>query len=181
MRLLKIMLVLFALTALAGCVTPAVPPALQAQADVGLDLAQVRENPQAYMGKTVLWGGRIIRSINRKKGTIIEVLELPLDDGNRPMISDNSHGRFIVTMNGYLETALYAQGREVTVVGVVHGVEELPLGEIKYKYVLLRGKEIKLWEKRPQEAVRVYQTPVWGFSGGMGPYPYWYAGPYLWW
>ena len=66
-------------------------------------------------------------------------------------------------------------------VGVVHGVEDLPLGEIKYKYVLLRGKEIKLWEKRPQEAVRVYQTPVWGFSGGMGPYPYWYAGPYLWW
>jgi CBS domain containing-hemolysin-like protein len=67
------------------------------------------------------------------------------------------------------------------VVGVVHGVGDLPLGEIKYKYVLLRGKEIKLWEKRPQEAVRVYQTPVWGFSGGMGPYPYWYAGPYLWW
>ena len=173
----------------AGCGPAVVPPELMKQVDQGLTLTQVRDNPQANLNKMVLWGGRIIRTVNKTKGTLIEVLQLPLDNQDRPEAGYDSSGRFIVAMKGFLDPEIYHKNREVTVVGQVVGVEMLPVGEIKYKYVLLRGKEVKLWQKRP-DVVRVY--PAGGFYGGFGvgpywgpmgpgPYPYWFNGPYGWW
>jgi len=167
----------------AGCAPSVVPPQLMKQVDRGLTLAQARDNPAQAVGKTVLWGGRIIRTVNRPKGTLIEVLQLPLDSQERPEKGYNSSGRFIVAMHGFLDPEIYHKNREVTVVGTVLRVEMLPLGQIKYKYVLLRGKELKLWDKRP-DVVQVY--PLGGFWGPMPPplpgsYPYWYYGPYPWW
>jgi outer membrane lipoprotein len=169
------------LTLAAGCAPPVVPSQLMKQVDQGLTLAQARDNPAQAKGKTVLWGGRIIRTVNRSKGTLIEVLQLPLDDQDRPETGYNSSGRFIVAMRGFLDPEIYHKNREVTVVGSVVGVELLPVGEIKYKYVLLRGKEVKLWDKRPN-VIRVYPAGgFWGPAPLPGPYPYWYYGPYPWW
>lgn len=181
-------LALIACLWLAGCGPSVVPPELMKQVDQGLTLTQVRDNPQANLNKVVLWGGRIIRTVNKPKGTLIEVLQLALDSEDRPKTGYDSSGRFIVAMQGFLDPEIYHKNREVTVVGQVVGVEPLPVGEVKYKYVLLRGKELKLWQKRP-DVVRVY--PAGGFYGGMygpmwgpmgpGPYPYWFNGPYGWW
>ncbi|MBU1274969.1 MAG: Slp family lipoprotein [Proteobacteria bacterium] len=172
----------------AGCGPPVVPPELMKQVDQGLTLTQVRDNPQANLNKMVLWGGRIIHTVNKTKGTLIEVLQIPLDSQDRPKAGYESSGRFIVAMPGFLDPEIYHKNREVTVVGQVVGVEMLPVGEVKYKYALLRGKEVKLWEKRP-DVVRVY--PAGGFYGGFGgpmwgpvgpgPYPYWFNGPYGYW
>ena len=167
-----------------GCAPPVAPPALMKQVDQKLSLPQVRDNPKENMDKMVLWGGRIIRTVNKKKGTLIEVLQLALDSQDRPKTGYESSGRFIVAMPGFLEPEIYHKNREVTVVGQVVGVELLPVGEVKYKYVLLRGKEVKLWPKRP-DVVRIYPTggfmdPVWG-PMVPGPNPYWYYGPYSWW
>ena len=163
----------------AGCAT-VVPPELAKEVTPGLTLAKVMKQPGQYKGKTVLWGGRILRSVNKAKGTLIEVLEQPLDYDDRPRQTDQTQGRFIVSMKGYLETALYHRDREVTVVGEVVGVESLPLGEIKYKYVLLRGKEVNLWPKPPLD-MRVPGPSPWVLYGPPPPYPYWYNGPYMWW
>lgn len=173
---------------MAGCAPSIAPPELMKQVDQGLTLPQVRDNPQANINKVVLWGGRIIRTVNKKKGTLIEVLQLELDAQDRPKTGYKSTGRFIVAMHGFLDPEIYHKNREVTVVGQVVGVELLPVGEVKYKYVLLRGKEVKLWDKRP-EVVQVY--PAGGFYGGFGdpmwgpmgpgPAPYWFYGPYGWW
>ena len=173
----------------AGCAPPVVPPELMEQVDQKLTLPQVRENFKENINKMVLWGGRIIRTVNKKKGTLIEVLQIALDSQDRPKTGYKSSGRFIVAMQGFLDPEIYHKNREVTVVGQVVGVELLPVGEIKYKYVLLRGKEVKLWQKRP-DMVRVYPSggfyggfgggPYWG-PAGPGPYPYWFAGPYGWW
>ena len=135
------------------------------QVDQGLTLTQVRDNPQTGMEKMVLWGGRIIRTVNKPEGTLIEVLQLPLDAQDRPEQGYNSSGRFIVSMKGFLDPEIYHKGREVTVVGKVVGVELLPVGQVKYKYVLLRGREVKLWDKRP-EVIRIYPSagfydPMW--------------------
>ena len=176
-----VLLILLLLVFAAGCAT-VVPPDLAREVTPGLTLAKVLKQPEMYKGKTVLWGGKIIRSVNKAKGTLIEVLQQPLDMEDRPKESDQTQGRFIVSMKGYLETALYHQNREVTVVGVVAGVEKLPLGEIKYKYVLLRGKEVNLWPKRPLPMPMQGPAP-WAIYGppGPGPYPFWYQGPYMWW
>lgn len=172
----------------AGCGPPVVPPELMEQVDQKLTLVQVRDNPRENHDKMVLWGGRIIRTVNKPKGTLIEVLQIALDSHDRPKAGYESTGRFIVAMQGFLDPEIYHKNREVTVVGQVVGVELLPVGEIKYKYVLLRGREVKLWQKRP-DAVQVYPTGGFygGFGGSMwgpigpGPYPYWFNGPYGYW
>ncbi|MCB2225522.1 MAG: Slp family lipoprotein [Desulfarculaceae bacterium] len=162
----------------AGCAPPVVSPELMAQVDQKLTITQARKDPGAAKGQTVLWGGRIIRTVNKKKGTLIEVLQVPLDSSDRPKKTYESSGRFIVAMSGFLDPEIYHKNREVTVVGEIVGVESLPVGEVKYRYVLLRGKEVKLWQKRP--AVIWPQDPYWGPMPPPGPYPYWY-GAYPWW
>ncbi len=168
-----------ALALAAGC-TSVVSPQLMKQVDQKLKIEQARKDPAAAEGKTVLWGGRIIRTVNKTKGTLIEVLELPLDSQDRPENNYKSDGRFIVAMKGFLDPEIYHKNREVTVVGKVVGVKELPVSEIKYRYVLLRGEEVKLWDKRP-DVVRVYPSAgMWGPMPGPGFSP-WYYGPYPWW
>ncbi len=166
------------LVLLAACAT-VVPPELARQVDQGLTLAKARENPQAAMDKVVLWGGRIIRTVNKPRGTLIEVLQVPLDLEDRPKKTYDSSGRFIVSMSGFFDPEVYHKGREVTVVGQVVGVEELPIGETHYKYVLLRGKELKLWEPRPQYH-RSY-GPSFYYGVGAVPGPFWWGRPYGWW
>jgi outer membrane lipoprotein len=161
-----------------GCASTIVPPALQSQVVPGLDLAMVKQNKDAYQNQVVLWGGRIIKTINKKKGTLIEILQLPLDYEERPKQVHESQGRFIVSMAGFLDPEIYKAGHDVTVVGRIAGVESLPLGEITYTYVLLRGEEVHLWPPRPR--VRPYEGFVPVFYYGMGP-GYWYNTPYLWW
>lgn len=170
-----------ALILAAGCAPPVVSPQLMEQVDQKLTIVQVRKDPAAAKGQTVLWGGRIIRTVNKKKGTLIEVLQLPLDSKDRPENNYNSSGRFIVSMSGFLDPEIYHKNREVTVVGTVAGVELLPVGEVKYRYVLLRGEEVKLWQRRP-DVIRTYPAdPFWGPAPPPGPYPYWFYGPYPWW
>jgi outer membrane lipoprotein len=61
-----------------GC-TP-ISKELRAQADRTVSFQQVFQNPEAYKGKTVIWGGEIIETIHQKEGTtLIVVLQRPLD------------------------------------------------------------------------------------------------------
>jgi outer membrane lipoprotein len=162
-----------------GCASSIVPPALQHEVVPGLDLATVKSDQAAHQNQVVLWGGRIVKTINKKRGTLIEVLQLPLDHEERPKQVNDSQGRFIVSMKGFLDPEIYKTGKDVTVVGRVAGVETLPLGEITYTYVLLRGEEVYLWPPRPH-VIRYdgFGPPM--FYWGVGP-GYWYNSPYMWW
>lgn len=173
------MLLMAAVLIISGCASSIVPPALQDQVVQGLDLAKVKADQNAYKEQVVLWGGRIVKTINKKRGTLIEVLQLPLDSDERPKEVNQSQGRFIVSMKGFLDPEIYKAGKEVTVVGRVAGVQSLPIGEISYTYVLLRGEEVYLWPPRPH-VMRYdgFGPPM--FYWGVGP-GYWYNAPYYWW
>ncbi len=84
MKFSFIMLSALALLLAAGCASSIVPPALQHEVVPGLDLATVKQNQAAHRNQVVLWGGRIIKTINKKRGTLIELLQLPLDYEERP-------------------------------------------------------------------------------------------------
>ena len=132
-----------------------ISPELKREIGEGITLSRVAESPGAYKGRVVLWGGKIIRTVNKKEGTQIEVLQLPLDINDRPKKVDTSEGRFLILCPDYLDVAIYRQGREVTVVGEIQGVKKLPLDEIEYTYPFLKSKKIHLWKVRP-ESVDVY-------------------------
>jgi outer membrane lipoprotein len=62
---------------LTGC-APVISKQLREQAAKELILSVVLKNPDAYKGKTVLWSGVIISSVNLKEGTMIEILQKPV-------------------------------------------------------------------------------------------------------
>ncbi len=151
-----------------GCAPP-ISKQLREQISEELTLKVVLKNPDAYKGKTILWSGVIVSSVNLKEGTIIEVLQKPADMQGKPKDVDESEGRFLALYSGYLDVAIYTQERKVTVAGQVQGKKIQPLGEIDYTYPLISAKEIHLWPVEKEQ--RVYY-----------PYPYrhypWWYGPY---
>jgi outer membrane lipoprotein len=132
------------------------------EVDEGITFRQVSRSPDAYRGKVVVWGGAIINTTHQKEGTLVEVLQKPLDMEGRPEDSDRSEGRFLAFHKGFMDDAVFAKGRRITVAGEVMGSRTMPLGEIEYTYPLIVTKEVHLWPERSRE----------GYA------PYWY---YPWW
>lgn len=118
------------------------------------------KNPDAYKGKFVILGGIIISSKNTVDGTYIEVLQKNLDYRGRPEITDISHGRFIIFYDGYIDTAIYSQGREITVAGEVFGKTIRPLGEIQYPYLLIKSRELYLFKPKYEIPIR-FGISIW--------------------
>jgi outer membrane lipoprotein len=156
----------YALLAFSGC-APIISKQLRKQVAKELTLQVVLKNPDAYKGKTVLWSGVIISSVNLTEGTILEVLQKPADMQRKPKDVDESEGRFLALYPGYLDVAIYNGGRKVTVAGEVQGKRIQPLGEIDYTYPLISAKEIHLWPVEKEDRV-YYPCPSWH-------YPWWYG------
>ena len=139
-----------------GC-APVISKGLRAQVDKEILFEEVIQDPDAYQGKIVLLGGVIIGAKNQREGTLIEVLRTATDMNGRPKDVDRSEGRFLALYDGYLDVAIYAQGREVTVAGEIMGKRVLPLDEIEYTYPVISVKEIHLWS--PKSKDRFYPYP----------------------
>ena len=63
---------------LSGC-AHVISKDLRIKSDPSLTLTQVRQNPEAFKGKWVVWGGEIVETVNQKDDTTqIEVFQKPL-------------------------------------------------------------------------------------------------------
>jgi len=121
---------------------------LMNKVDPSLPFAKVIKNPSAYKGKTVVWGGQIVETLNQKNGTTeIEVLQKPLDSRGEPKESGTSEGRFLILVDKYLDPYLYREKRRITVAGEIQGEQIKPLGEMDYRYPLISSKQFHLWEE----------------------------------
>ena len=170
-RLVEIAAILLGFAFFASGCASVISKGLRAQVDDEMLFEAVIQDPEAYQGKIVVWAGVIIGSKNRKEGTLIEVLQKPADMVGRPKDVDQSGGRFLALYDGYLDMAIYAQGREVTVAGEIKGKRALPLDEIEYAYPLISVKEIHLWSLESKERVCPY--PCWHHYPWWWYYPYW--------
>lgn len=175
-----LLLILMAAAVCTGCHKQVITDQLQDQANLNLDVSGVLADPKAAEGQMVVWGGQVVRNVKRDRGTLIEVMQMPLDDDQRPVGGSQGLGRFIVAMSGYLDTLPYEKGRLVTVAGVVLGVKDLPHGQARVTYVLLRGKEIYGWEPHMTNAQRGIPPVEVGFGVGVGD-PGWWDDPWMWW
>jgi len=120
---------------------------------------EIQTSPRNYVKSTVLWGGVIVRTTNKEDTTIIKVLQTDLDGNKRPVDPDTSKGRFLVRYAGFLDPVIYDKGREITVVGVVMGSEELPLGDRAYVYPVIAARKLYLWKRRV--VAREHTYPFW--------------------
>jgi outer membrane lipoprotein len=176
--LLVCIAILFVLSA---CAYP-ISKGLRKEAERGPVFTSVLKEPGAYTGSVVIWGGIVIETINHKKGTEVVVLQTPLDHEGEPGDSEHSQGRFIATTSGYLDPAIYREGRKVTVAGKIISPEKRKIGEMTYTYPVISVREIHLWQVR-----KAYYPPYYYGYGwyGYGPYygPYWGPpfGPWPYW
>jgi len=165
MKRLRAFFLLFLFLFLTGC-AHVISKDLRVKADPSLTFREVLQNPNAYQGKTVIWGGEIINTINQKDGTtLMEIFQLPLNRGGEPNQAYPSGGRFLILAEKYLDPYLFKRGRKITVAGDILGEKIKPLGEMDYRYPLLSGIQVYLWSE-------YYYYP------GPYYYPYYYDYPY---
>jgi outer membrane lipoprotein len=171
----------------AGCVTPyAVPEPLYRQVAHEVSLSQLRQGADQYKGTSVMFGGAVLGAKIIAEGTEIEVLQLPLDDGDRPSgPSELSEGRFLVIDPERRDPAVL-QNRLITVVGEVFGTKVQKLDEVDYSYPLLSARFIHVWRgpgRYAPEAAYPYYYPSYSpyYYYPYGPYyPYYYTDPFFW-
>jgi outer membrane lipoprotein len=102
----------------------------------------------------VMWGGVIVKATNTEDHTDFAVLFYPLDSSQRPDRGQPAKSRFIVRYHGYLETMVYAPGREITVLGKLQGVEEGKIGDAPYRFPVLNAEQLHLWPVGDDSRVR---------------------------
>jgi outer membrane lipoprotein len=159
---------------LSGC-AHVISKDIRDKADISLTFEKVIKNPIAYKGKTVVWGGEIVETLNQKNGTTeIEVFQLPLDSSDAPKASKSSEGRFLILVNKYLDPYLYRKGSRITVAGEILGEKIKPLGEMDYRYPLISSKQMHLWEEYYYHPYPYYYP--WGYYDPWWGYPYWWGG-----
>ncbi len=142
------MLTAFVMT---GC-APVISREALREVDQDVRFEQLLKDPQAYQGRAVLLGGDIIETQNFPEKTLIVVLQRPLDFRKKPAAEDASKGRFIISVPGFLDPAIYRPKRKVTVVGSVLGKEVRPLGEIEYSYPIIDKRELYIWPSEESSA-----------------------------
>ncbi len=133
--------------------------------DLSLTLSQVRENPDGFKGKSIVWGGEIIQLINQEDGTTeIEIFQRPLSYWGEPKLTATSEGRFLVLADRFLDPYIYQSGKKITVAGEITGEETKKLGEMEYQYPLLAGKQLYIWPVYNYPPDPYYSYPWWGFG-----------------
>lgn len=128
---------------LAGCASA--PTFNTEGVDQSLTPKRAAQDSEAFQGKTVLWGGVIIAATNLKESTQVEILAYPLDSSQRPRSQEQALGRFLAVKPGYLETADYAQGRHITVIGTLGATQSGQVGESTYVYPVVNTSQMHLW------------------------------------
>lgn len=148
MRRAKVLLCFLAMWLTAGC-AHVISPQVREQATLNLGLEEVRRNPGFYKGKVVIWSGKILSGENKSDGTWLEILEMPADRQGKPSDSTRSGGRFLAKDPRFVDTALYAPNRLVTVAGTITGAEERNVGAVPYVYPVVTVMEMHLWAEEP--------------------------------
>ena len=129
-----------------GC-APAISPSVKKDTNLGLNFNRVIKNPDLFKGEKILWGGKIVSIKYRKDGTLIEVIQIPLDMFDNPAEEISlSKGRFLILSEWFLDSEVYKKGKEITVAGIIKGARVKKIGEFRYAFPLIEPIEIKLWE-----------------------------------
>lgn len=159
----------------AGC-AHVISPQMRQKAEGGPEFSMVLANPDIYTGKTVIWGGIILNTVNREDSTMISVLQTPLDYEGMPTDRRDSQGRFLVKIVGYADSEVYRPDSLMTVAGEIVGKEALPVGDTQYTYPVVLMKENHLWGQYSQTGY--YGPPAHPFWYWYGyPPGYWYGYP----
>jgi len=188
---LTAVIVLLSSIILSGCVS--MPKPLSGEF-AGIKPADVANNP-AVTGRQVRWGGSILKTYSDNGRSCMEILGQSLDeDLAKPVDPDLSVGRFVACKDNFLDPAVFAPGRQVTVTGHIEGIASTSINDFDYQYAVIGTDVLFLWpedtsgyyagndyEQSNGYYVAKYRQPTYfyGYTGGFySPffYPYYFGG-----
>jgi len=159
-----------------------VPDAIRMAPGNEVSVRTAQHSPKTYIGTQVRWGGDIISVENRPNETWIEVLSRPLDYAGEPNSDATSTGRFLARINGFLDPAVYAPEREITIRGQLESTIVRHIGKHPYRFPLVRVQVHYLWPK-PSKTDDLWYDPwypyPYGYDPFYGPYAPYYWDPYF--
>ncbi len=171
----SLFLLLFSWGGLTGC-TPAISKQLRDEAEPRIPFQRLLQEVESYKAQVVILGGYILETLNESDGSLLTILQVPLDSQNKPKLSDLTEGRFLVWTRKFLDPEIYSKDRKITVGGKVVGTRQRKLGNAMYVYPVIEAQEIHLW---PREAK--YKRPYYPYYYDPWYYPRyrpWYPYPY---
>ncbi|RUO79576.1 Slp family lipoprotein [Pseudidiomarina taiwanensis] len=156
----KLLLSVTACLALIGC--SAIPEPLQVtETTVLTDYSEALERGAAAQGEQARWGGVIAAVRNTENGTVIEVVNFPLQSWARPMVSDQSDGRFRAKIDQFVDPVVYKEGRSISFVGEIGAPEEGQIDDYTYLFPTLNVSDMYLWKEIKERPVQVDYSSLW--------------------
>ena len=141
-RLYLLSIVIVLTLALGGCAT--IPQPLAGDfAEFQPDQATERS-----IGARVRWGGHIVDTQPGEDETCIEIIARDLDRDLRPRSGDHHYGRFLACRPGFQDPAVFTEGRQITVTGMLEDFADRQIGEFVYRYPRLDAETLYLWPIR---------------------------------
>ncbi len=173
---------LITLALLGGCAYPGavIPPDVDKTINYDVGYAQLKAQPDQYIGTTVLLGGEIQSLKNLEHGTEVEVLQMPLDDYGRPIDRYASQGRFYFMSDQFLDKAVFGQGSRLTVACKVSGTKSHRFDQTEVRFPSCVSQYIYLWPPRSEGAYDYdpypgYVYPPYGYWSLYWGWPYYYG------
>lgn len=117
---------------------------MRATLDPSVSVSGVFESPNAYIGKRVMMGGNIVQTRNFPDKSEIEIVQKSIDSYGNLSSGDATLGRFIFRQKGYLESEVYANGRDIVGAGVVVGTLAGKIGDRDYQFPIIEPEELNL-------------------------------------
>ncbi|UJP05737.1 MAG: Slp family lipoprotein [Nitrosomonas sp.] len=155
------------------------PTAIQNTPFMNLSYQQVNSDAERYRDIPIRWGGVIIDIENEAQTSLLQAVFHPLDHSGRPQSHKPGIGRFVIKSTEFLDPAVYAKDKEITVAGIITGDIELTIGKRTIRVPLLTATAIYLWPdypdyyRQPGYFYPYYGYPIYGppIRGGFyGPY-----------
>jgi outer membrane lipoprotein len=177
----RIVLALFVFTLLPGVASATgISRQLLDEAGIPVLFEDLVSFSREYRGRVVVLGGYILEIQNESGGSVLTVLQAPLDWRNKPKSRDLSQGRFFVTTKKFLDPEVYAKDRRLTVGGIVVGVREQSVSGGTYRFPTIEAQELQLWPDYmyPAGPCYPYYDP---WCDPWYPWGYRYSCGYLWW
>ncbi|WP_157981288.1 Slp family lipoprotein [Aliidiomarina sanyensis] len=171
----KVLLTLGLAVFLSGCAAR-LPEPIRGDGTETTTYRSVIEAGEDSVGTPVRWGGVIAQVHNRQDHSEVEVVYFDLRGTGRPLVTNNTPGRFRFVVAGFADPEVYRVGREVTVLGDVQGFREDLIGEYVFEFPMVTARGLQLWREDPQRIEVWHRDPFspWyrHYLYGTGPYRY---------
>jgi outer membrane lipoprotein len=131
-----------------------------------VSLKEAKTNLSNYQNKPLRWGGTLVSVTNKKTLSQAQILYYPINRYGRPNTSRKTEGRFAISQTQFLDPAIYKEGAEITVTGILSGNIKQKIGEKTLIVPMLKTSHIHIWPKHQQ------------FDNRFQHYPYYHPSPY---